>query len=1141
MVTSNKVPDKKVVKMVDHSNSVVVPQRTLLGEVNEHITCPLCRGYYIDATTIVECLHSFCKSCIIKHLKVKSYCPVCEMMINSAKPNIKHDKALQDIVYKLVPGLFHKEMERRQTFFSSRPEAAATATPEQRGEDTERIIFSPEDVISFSLEYADATDSDSISSKSSDSNEPLVTPGARRYLQCPAVVNISHLKKFLSMKFDIDSTQYVIDILYKRVPLPGYYTLMDIAYIYNWKRNEPLRFFYQIIDYAAIRNRIFEINRECAKFSECKGSLSSTEDLNRSSPAPQVNDQASEASSGTTSPMPDENTAKDVTEIKQNELFEQSKETFEKLNADRSNSFPKKNEEDVEKSQFLNSFELAPKSTSLTKTSPSKATTSEEGSKVPPSDPTTTTATKSQDNTPKPENKPQEPLKRKYESPATLSEMKKLKIELEKTKINEILNNYATLANSTSSSQTNNTAAQPKESEIQNENVPGTSAISTVTEIQPNKEIKKEQPSLKAQQLIDGPGIKRNVTAPQSSPISKQKPINDNPTQSTSTPVQQVSQTKSPIKNQVPKTDQQALTTKTPDVQKPTPKKMPDLKPTAPPASQQHKAPSMNKMKMESPFLLANNSDPTIDRSKILSQVKTSLSVPQTPSPGPASGDPLKSLFDSCKINIPSSLSITLFDQKIDPRNLGDSVNDSKNSPGNKNQPGSSSSHKVSAVPNYIEIMKLPDTDTKKPTKVDGTEAKASVQNKNDATGQVKPPTKSSDSPSAKGPVPNLKPIAETKSSKQTPNANFIGPITFQQTFEQQLLALQNDKKIKVSKNKSQIPNLVLATPKLLNAANNKPTTFTNKPNLGDNKASTALDLSSPNSNPGSSGTQQTFDKTFEAMQSIANLAKKQSLPPKVTPPPKLTTPPTAQSSFPSATKRTLPLGISPLRVPAASNINQVKLDKVIPTASQMNIARQETINKSSLMKQANNPSTSAIVSVNYQIPPSHASTAQPSPRQTRSPSSSPKLVIAEEKQVTNTHEQSMNQSNQISSTQLSSTNAPVSPIAVAGPSKPGLKSLKPFTQTGPRLSGRQPITPTMRQSTPIMRQSTPTMRQSTPNMPHAADYLRPSQFMAQQAMMRHQMEMSAAWMKAQRQYDFDLFKNMRNIAHQAQNERDKQ
>ncbi len=35
-------------------------RRVPISELNPHLVCVLCGGYYIDATTIIECLHS-CK------------------------------------------------------------------------------------------------------------------------------------------------------------------------------------------------------------------------------------------------------------------------------------------------------------------------------------------------------------------------------------------------------------------------------------------------------------------------------------------------------------------------------------------------------------------------------------------------------------------------------------------------------------------------------------------------------------------------------------------------------------------------------------------------------------------------------------------------------------------------------------------------------------------------------------------------------------------------------------------------------------------------------------------------------------------------------------------------------------------------
>jgi hypothetical protein len=50
--------EKQVTTMM--APAAYVPNKILLKTVNPHITCNLCRGYLIDATTIVECLHS-CK------------------------------------------------------------------------------------------------------------------------------------------------------------------------------------------------------------------------------------------------------------------------------------------------------------------------------------------------------------------------------------------------------------------------------------------------------------------------------------------------------------------------------------------------------------------------------------------------------------------------------------------------------------------------------------------------------------------------------------------------------------------------------------------------------------------------------------------------------------------------------------------------------------------------------------------------------------------------------------------------------------------------------------------------------------------------------------------------------------------------
>ncbi|XP_063731145.1 polycomb group RING finger protein 6 isoform X1 [Eleginops maclovinus] len=78
-----------------------------LNQFYPHIRCALCSGFLIDASTITECLHTFCKSCIVKHFFYDNRCPTCSIVVHQTQPmyNIRPDRQLQDIVYKMVPFL----------------------------------------------------------------------------------------------------------------------------------------------------------------------------------------------------------------------------------------------------------------------------------------------------------------------------------------------------------------------------------------------------------------------------------------------------------------------------------------------------------------------------------------------------------------------------------------------------------------------------------------------------------------------------------------------------------------------------------------------------------------------------------------------------------------------------------------------------------------------------------------------------------------------------------------------------------------------------------------------------------------------------------------------------------------------------
>ncbi|XP_029041813.2 LOW QUALITY PROTEIN: GATA zinc finger domain-containing protein 7-like [Osmia bicornis bicornis] len=227
--------------------------RLRLSKLNDQLTCKLCGGYFIDATTIIECLHSFCRSCIVKYLENNKYCPICEVQVHKSKPllNIRPDYTLQDIVYKLVPGCYQNEMRCRREFYSKHPEACTQATsPEARGEPTESHIYSPDESLSLSLEYF---------SPSKDVKGVPVKPLLRRYLRCPAAVTIFHLQKLIRAKYGLTDAHRV-DIMYKEEPLSNSYTLMDVMYIYHWRRKVPLHLSYRIFESSPKRIKLSEDN-----------------------------------------------------------------------------------------------------------------------------------------------------------------------------------------------------------------------------------------------------------------------------------------------------------------------------------------------------------------------------------------------------------------------------------------------------------------------------------------------------------------------------------------------------------------------------------------------------------------------------------------------------------------------------------------------------------------------------------------------------------------------------------------------------------------------------------------------------------------------------------------------------------------
>lgn len=242
----------------------MAPSKKLtLDLINEHLTCRLCSGYLIDAWTINECLHSYCRSCIFSYFNDNddnTTCPVCSTVPHPANPllGITKDCWLQQIVYKLVPSLFKREMRQRRMFYDSNSDSKAKlleqyskthssqmgCREEELGELSERCLFQQKnklnnhDNIFVTLEYNE------------NDLKDFQPKSHLFFIECSSNMPINILKQYLKKVLPLSKrTRYQIDVLYEQKVLLDNLTL---NHIYSWKQNKQtkrkqLYLFYRVI------------------------------------------------------------------------------------------------------------------------------------------------------------------------------------------------------------------------------------------------------------------------------------------------------------------------------------------------------------------------------------------------------------------------------------------------------------------------------------------------------------------------------------------------------------------------------------------------------------------------------------------------------------------------------------------------------------------------------------------------------------------------------------------------------------------------------------------------------------------------------------------------------------------------------
>ncbi|CAG2103970.1 unnamed protein product, partial [Medioppia subpectinata] len=215
--------------------------------LNPHITCKICRGYLIDATTVTECLHTFCKSCLVKHLEEHNSCPTCEIVIHQSHPlqYISFDRTMQDIVYKLVPNLQQNETKRERDFYRRRGLPYPKAN-------TDKVC--EKDVYTFPTNTTTKEENSDCHRSDEQVNILLETTNQtnhmksmkRKFIRCSAQATVTHLKKFVAKKLFNNLDRYKeVEILCNEEILGKDHTLKFVC-VTRWRFKEsPLKLVYR--------------------------------------------------------------------------------------------------------------------------------------------------------------------------------------------------------------------------------------------------------------------------------------------------------------------------------------------------------------------------------------------------------------------------------------------------------------------------------------------------------------------------------------------------------------------------------------------------------------------------------------------------------------------------------------------------------------------------------------------------------------------------------------------------------------------------------------------------------------------------------------------------------------------------------
>ncbi|GCC21484.1 hypothetical protein chiPu_0019956 [Chiloscyllium punctatum] len=193
----------------------MLTRKIKLWDINAHITCRLCNGYLIDATTVTECLHTFCRSCLVKYLEENNTCPTCRIVIHQSHP-LQYIGHRGDFKLKLC-NKRKTELKKQKDFYQKLglempgEVKGETCTAKQQFDPLHDGETKPEDESNKQKtedkpeEEHDYHRNDEQVSICLECNSSKLRGLKRKWIRCSAQATVLHLKKFIAKKLNLAS------------------------------------------------------------------------------------------------------------------------------------------------------------------------------------------------------------------------------------------------------------------------------------------------------------------------------------------------------------------------------------------------------------------------------------------------------------------------------------------------------------------------------------------------------------------------------------------------------------------------------------------------------------------------------------------------------------------------------------------------------------------------------------------------------------------------------------------------------------------------------------------------------------------------------------------------------------------------